>query len=726
MHYPVPSTLDLSGLPPIFVLNTHLSETELHETEDALIAHGASITYDIIEAHLILGNISKERRARFELKCHKVSTQELDDEKEPVASSLLDTSAVQVPPAKRRRLIDGQKPSARVPVDLEGDNTSSTAASTMDSSTDDEGDAAMKPMSQLSITEGSRSPSPNSASPVQSREFAPRLFNPEDFRSKVKVVKLEWLHQSLSAKKPQPFEPYTIFEARLLPLENSGSSQKPVQSSKADSSTLKPSEPPERKTEAAKGVMERAKADADTNIKPTTSWARPKDRINNTAKQAFAGRRFASFAQAASQRSHKSVTRPTKLLHQTTSEHDADFESSSQALPDWVRENKIYSCERATPPHSPNQAFIEQLKRIKLARLLTGDEVGVRAYSTSIASLAAYPNPFKSAREILRLPGCDQKIAQLFQEWQSSDGQIQAVADIDTDPDMQVLQLFYEIWGVGAHTAREFYYDRKWRDLDDIIEQGWRSLTRVQQIGVKYYDELQLRIPRSEVESIAATIAAHARRLTDPSVEAIIVGGHRRGKPESGDVDVILTHRSQAVTHNLVADVVASLESSGHITHVLTLALTNSARDQQPLPARSLHPRPAGHGFDTLDKALLVWQDPAWPTRATDLATDPAAKNPAPHRRVDIIVSPWRTIGCAVAGWTSGTTFQRDLRRYAKKVKGWKFDSSGVRERASGRWVDLEGWADEGTRCLDWREAERRVFEGLGLVWREPEDRCTG
>ena len=45
--------------------------------------------------------------------------------------------------------------------------------------------------------------------------------------------------------------------------------------------------------------------------------------------------------------------------------------------------------------------------------------------------------------------------------------------------------------------------------------------------------------------------------------------------------------------------------------------------------------------------------------------------------------------------------------------------AGGVRERGTGRWIDLEGWRDKKTRCRDWREAERRVFEGMGLVYRE-------
>lgn len=541
--------------------------------------------------------------------------------------------------------------------------------------------------------------------------------------SRIKVVKLEWLRETVANGKLQSFEPYTIYEANLLShivKDQSAASKKPQISVELDNAIQ---EKPKSRGSLPHDIIERAKADIKPSKKGPFIRSRDRDHAKEAASRDFEGRSFMPSNKTASQSSLR-IRKPPPLLHQTTSEEEADSVRDSRPLPDWIKQHKIYSCQRATPFETPNEVFIGQLQKIKLARLLLGDEVGVRAYSTSIASLAAFPYPLISSTDVFGLPGCDQKISQLFHEWHTSGGRIEAVAEIDADPVLQVLNLFYEIWGVGASTAREFYYDRHWRDLDDIIEHGWKSLTRVQQIGVKYYDEFQLKMSRAQVEAIAATVQFHARRLTDDRLEAIIVGGYRRGKLESGDADIILTHPSESMTLNLISSVVGALEDAGWITHTLTLALTNSNRNQQPLPLRSSSA--AGHGFDTLDKALVVWQDPTWPSQESDLAADPRAKNPNPHRRVDIIVSPWRTIGCAVEGWTSGTTFQRDLRRYAKRMKGWKFDSSGVRDRESGRWIDLEGWSNPATRCTDWREVEKRVFRGFGLVYREPWERCTG
>lgn len=320
----------------------------------------------------------------------------------------------------------------------------------------------------------------------------------------------------------------------------------------------------------------------------------------------------------------------------------------------------------------------------------------------------------KTCTEVSRLPGCGPKIAVLFQEFKES-GHVQEAEAAKSDPRLSVLNTFYDIWGVAETTAREFY-NHGWRDLDDIIEHGWGTLSRVQQIGVKYYDELSHGIPRSEVEQICNTILEHANGI-HKGFQMVIVGGYRRGKKESGDVDVVLSHPEEAATHGFSEKIVLSLEKDNHITHTLTLSATNSERGQVPVSWKGN--KRAGAGFDTLDKAMVVWQDPVWTPKE-----EGETKNPNPHRRVDIIISPWKTAGCAVLGWSGGTTFQRDLRRYCKKERWLKFDSSGIRSRADGAWVDLESGPDG--PAPDMLTAERRVFAGLGLEWRRPEERCTG
>ena len=261
------------------------------------------------------------------------------------------------------------------------------------------------------------------------------------------------------------------------------------------------------------------------------------------------------------------------------------------------------------------------------------------------------------------------------------------------------------------------------RLADDVIEHGWDTLTRDQQIGLKFYDELALRIPRSEVASTGDIILAHANAI-HPGFKMCIVGGYRRGKLDSGDMDFILTHPDESVTKDFLGnllDILGVDHGSGWITHELTVSTKNSERGQNTLSWRGAQKKPGRRsGFDTLDHAFVVWQDPNF---IVDEANK--GKNPNIRRRVDIIISPWKTAGCAVLGWSGGNMFERDLRSYSRNEKGWKFDSSGIREVASGKWIDLETREGDVDADVSLEEKERRVFEGLGLEYRLPTERCT-
>lgn len=143
-------------------------------------------------------------------------------------------------------------------------------------------------------------------------------------------------------------------------------------------------------------------------------------------------------------------------------------------------------------------------------------------------------------------------------------GQLRELQYADANEKISVMKTFYKIWGVSAHTAEEFY-EKGWRDIDDIVHYGWDSLPRSQQIGVKFYHEFLEKINRTEVESIANTVLEHANRIHG-GFQLTIVGGYRRGKMMSGDVDLMLSHVDEEATRNLIRKLVMSLEDTKHIS----------------------------------------------------------------------------------------------------------------------------------------------------------------
>ncbi|KAI5204954.1 Nucleotidyltransferase [Aureobasidium subglaciale] len=649
---PMPNpALQLSSLPPIFLSESHLDTCELHELEDNVIEAGGILSYDLKEAGIVLTKAERKRRIQLDLRDKKCYTEEVEIVKDTDHSN------------KKLKFSRSNESEENGKMNLD----------THDVSTE-------------SDTEDGSNPTKRKHKTSAAKQDSNRAYFSNPY---IKVLRLKWFFDSRKEGTILPIEPYLLYQGRRV--EKPDNIKTPIKGSSFTAQTNTP-----------RSILERARADADDN--PSSP---AQQRSSRKLGQIGGSKTSAPFQPTMH-------AKRAQLLHQTTSEHDSGQSSDLPEMPPWVQNEVKYACQRATPADPPNAEFIAQLDKIKLARLLTGDEIGVRAYSTSIAAIAAYPHKFSSAREIMHLPGCDAKIANLFVEF-ANYGKITEAEEGENNDELKVVKLFYNIWGVGATTARDYFKEKGWRDLDDVVEFGWSTLSRVQQIGVKYYDEFLLPIPRSEVEDIAAIIHKHAVKVSDQGMQSLVVGGYRRGKENCGDVDIVLSHPDEDKTLNMVTNVVASLEEQGWITHTLLITTKTSDRKQETLPLNSSSSHAHG-GFDSLDKALVVWQNPKH-----DLdRTDTKEKNLNPHRRVDIIIAPWKTVGCAVMGWSGGTTFQRDLRRYVRQTYNYKFDSSGVRDRRTGAVVDVDG------KAYTMEEAEKNVFGALGLDYREPWERCTG
>ena len=165
----------------------------------------------------------------------------------------------------------------------------------------------------------------------------------------VKVVQLSWLAESLEQGVVLPMKGFLLYEGRKLP-RNSGR-QGPVTSKSAARSS-------------GTDILRRA---AEDQGPPLPRSSKP---------ELAPGRG----------RTHD----PPSLTPQTTEERDALL----PPLPDFL--HTTYSCQRPTPVDPPNEAFTEELKKVRTLRILQGDQIGIRAYSTSIATLAAYPHSLQS------------------------------------------------------------------------------------------------------------------------------------------------------------------------------------------------------------------------------------------------------------------------------------------------------------------------------------------
>jgi len=123
---------------------------------------------------------------------------------------------------------------------------------------------------------------------------------------------------------------------------------------------------------------------------------------------------------------------------------------------------------------------------------------------------------------------------------------------------------FMNISGVGPKKAK------------DLVSMGYNSLeslrkcpnlseilTRNQMTGVKYYEDILERIPRSEIDNHNDYLQSLLQEI-DPDAELTIAGSYRRESSDSGDIDVLLKG-----THKLYKSFISLLEEKGYLYETL-------------------------------------------------------------------------------------------------------------------------------------------------------------
>jgi DNA polymerase/3'-5' exonuclease PolX len=174
-------------------------------------------------------------------------------------------------------------------------------------------------------------------------------------------------------------------------------------------------------------------------------------------------------------------------------------------------------------------------------RIRQGKKFNADAYKKVVPIIRNYPKQIESGAEAQRIVGIGQKIAGNIDEILRTGtlSELNEVINIMTPEDTakeKVLKLFETIEGVGQKTSAK-WYDAGYRQLSDI---PLNICTTKQLIGIQLHHELIQRIPRSEVEQFEKIFASYLNPL---GIHFIICGSYRRGRPDSGDIDVILLAR---------------------------------------------------------------------------------------------------------------------------------------------------------------------------------------
>ncbi|KAJ4164234.1 hypothetical protein LMH87_005917 [Akanthomyces muscarius] len=377
-------------------------------------------------------------------------------------------------------------------------------------------------------------------------------------------------------------------------------------------------------------------------------------------------------------------------------DHDDEDETTTAAVPESGSDNdqesqrkapatkkasagafeERFACARSGPldahTANPNARTVEVLQSMLAYYERISDQWRVLAYRKAIATLKRQPVRVASEQDALRLPGVGPRLAAKIEEIATTD-RLRRLEYAEQDGSDAVLKLFLGIYGVGPALAAQ-WAARGMRTFEDVQSQV--RLTPGQKMGMERYRDLNTKIPRDEVEALAQVVRDAAAQV-DGAVELTVGGSYRRGAPASSDVDFIVTKANTASEAELVPflrELVSRLQACQFL--VATLAADGNI----------------WQGCCVLPRGSGVW------------------------RRVDFLLVPATQMGAALIYFTGDDVFNRSLRLLAQK-KGMKLNQRGLYRRVGGR--ELRTTEED----LIEGASERRIFEILGVSWREPTQR---
>ncbi|KAJ8414130.1 hypothetical protein AAFF_G00067280 [Aldrovandia affinis] len=296
------------------------------------------------------------------------------------------------------------------------------------------------------------------------------------------------------------------------------------------------------------------------------------------------------------------------------------------------------------------------------------------AYRKAASVISKYPEKIRSGTEAKKLDGVGAKIAEKIDEFLTT-GKLRKLEKIRNDDTSSSINFLNRVTGIGPAAARKFVEEGV-KSLEDLkkIE---HKLNHHQQIGLKYFEDFEKRIPRAEMQKMETLILAELETL-DPDYIGTICGSYRRGAESSGDIDILLTHpdfTSQSEKQpRLLHGVVEHFESVGFITDTLSKGDTKFM------------------GVCQLDQG--------------------EEEEEYTHRRIDIRLIPKDQYYCGVLYFTGSDIFNKNMRTHALE-KGFTLNEYTIRP------LGVTGMAGEPLQV----DSESDIFEYIQWKYREPKDR---
>jgi DNA ligase (NAD+) len=211
-----------------------------------------------------------------------------------------------------------------------------------------------------------------------------------------------------------------------------------------------------------------------------------------------------------------------------------------------------------------NSVFSDIMGQVYEIVMKQGQPFRGKAYQKAQETIMSYKDDIYSPDQLKGLPGIGPAIMEKLSEYVRT-GTLQIIEREKNNP----VNVLADIYGVGPKKAKELV-EAGITNIAQLRSKADTLLNDTQKVGLKYYEDILQRIPRSEIDEYNAIfknifISASDSKGDKESVYEI-VGSYRRGAQTSGDIDVIITSKNGEV----FKDFIDNLIKKGIILEVLS------------------------------------------------------------------------------------------------------------------------------------------------------------
>jgi DNA polymerase/3'-5' exonuclease PolX len=316
-------------------------------------------------------------------------------------------------------------------------------------------------------------------------------------------------------------------------------------------------------------------------------------------------------------------------------------------------------------------AIIDALTTLEQSDTARGERFAAAAYKKVLGQIKTL-SAVHDFDDLAAIQGIGAKMRIKFQEIFET-GKLASAEHAKANPEFIAYNELLKVYGIGPVKAKQFVENgiTTVEAMKVLSAENPKALTDAQRLGLQYYYDGLERIPRAEIDEHKIVLE---RAFRGEGLHMEIVGSYRRGAADSGDIDVLITAGSPAMTKTAMIAAfkraVNALEEAEYLLGILARG-----------PSKTL----AYSSIPSVGKG----------------------------RRLDLLLTDPVQYPYAIVYFTGSDLFNIAMRRWALD-QGYTMNEHGM--------VPVR----EGVPDAPPMKEERDIFDYLGLAWVPPTERRDG